>query len=110
MVAKTPFGERKIVTVAGGTFKGTRLHGTILNGGAGWALTRNDGWLQLDVRLTLETDDGARIFMPYRDIRHGQEAILARLSNCTVLLIMAYSQHLRTFREIGHGKWIGNAI
>ena len=30
--------------------------------------------------------------------------------SCTVLLIMAYSQHLRTFREIGHGKWIGNAI
>ena len=30
--------------------------------------------------------------------------------NCTVLLIMACSQHLRTFREIGHGKWIGNAI
>ena len=40
----------------------------------------NDGALQLDVRLTLETDDGAPIFMTYRGIRHGQEAILARLS------------------------------
>ena len=33
-----------------------------------------------------------------------------KVVSCTVLLIMACSQHLRTFREIGHGKWIGNAI
>ena len=35
---------------------------------------------------------------------------MVEMLNCTVLLIMACSQHLRTFREIGHGKWIGNAI
>ena len=29
---------------------------------------------------------------------------------CTVLLNMALSQHLRTFREICHGNWIGKAI
>ena len=86
MVAQTPLGERKIVTVAGGTFEGTRLQGTILPGGADWALIRNDGSLQLDVRLTLQTNDGAAIFMTYRGIRHGSEAVLARLAKGSRLI------------------------
>ena len=40
----------------------------------------------------------------------GADDFLTKPINCTVLLIMACSQHFRTFREIGHGKWIGNAI
>ena len=32
------------------------------------------------------------------------------LLNCTVLINMAHSQHLRTFREICHGKRIGSPI
>lgn len=81
MVADTPAGGRKIVTVQGGTFAGPRLTGRILpHSGADWALTRPDGVLLLDVRLTLETDDGALIFMTYRGMRHGPEAVMKRMS------------------------------
>ncbi len=80
IVADTPAGGRKLVTVNGGTFTGERLRGTILSaGGADWALARADGSLLLDVRLTLETDDGARILMMYRGLRHGPPEVLARL-------------------------------
>jgi hypothetical protein len=80
IVADTPAGGRKLVTVNGGTFTGERLRGKILPaGGADWALTRTDGSLLLDVRLTLETDDGARILMMYRGLRHGPAEVLARL-------------------------------
>ena len=39
-----------------------------------------DGVLNLDVRLTLETDDGATIYMIYRGYRHGPEEVIERLN------------------------------
>ena len=79
---------------------------------AAWALTRNDGWLQLDVRLTLETDDGARIFMPYRAIRHGQEAILERLSKGEAVDPSEYYFRIAAFFETGAEKyaWLNHII
>lgn len=65
-VGPGPLGNRVIVTVPGGTFEGPKLKGTIVaNSGADWAYIRNDGSLALDVRLCLETDDGAFIYMTY---------------------------------------------
>ena len=79
--AQTPVGGRKIVTVHGGTFAGPKLRGRIVpHSGADWALTRADGVLLLDVRLTLETDDGALIYMTYRGMRHGPDAVMKRMS------------------------------
>lgn len=74
VVEATPLGVRKVVAVAGGTFTGDRLNGVILpHGGHDWALTRSDGTLVLDVRLTLRTDDGAIILMTYRGFRRPRE-------------------------------------
>lgn len=73
-----PRGQRKTVPVSGGTFDGPRLRGKILGGGD-WAFTRADGVLELDVRLTLETDDGALIHCAYRGMRHGPPEVIAAL-------------------------------
>jgi len=78
LAGDTPYGGRKIVMVTGGTFEGDRLRGKILPGGGDWALTRADGSLVLDVRLMLEADDGARIYMTYRGVRHGPDAEIGR--------------------------------
>jgi Protein of unknown function (DUF3237) len=75
----TPAGNRKIVNVLGGTVEGDRVKGRVLPGGGDWALTRADGALLLDVRLTIETDDGALIFCRYDGIRHGPQEVMARL-------------------------------
>ncbi|MBL6749235.1 MAG: DUF3237 domain-containing protein [Nevskia sp.] len=81
MQARTPLGERKLVPVAGGSFEGARLRGKVLGGAsADWALTRHDGVLVLDVRLTLETDDGERVLMRYGGLRHGPADVLARVA------------------------------
>jgi uncharacterized protein DUF3237 len=80
MSAVTPAGGRKIVTVRGGRFYGSRLTGEILPGGADWALSRADGTLLLDVRLTLRTDDGALIYLSYVGMRHGPAEVMARLA------------------------------
>lgn len=75
----TPQGNRKIVPVLGGTVTG-RLAGRVLPGGGDWALTRADGVLTLDVRLTVEAADGALIHVAYTGMRHGPPAVMARLA------------------------------
>ena len=78
-IGATPLGRRRVVNVAGGTFAGERLRGRILDG-ADWLLLRGDGCFQQDVRMTLETDDGALILMTYRGVRHASPDVAARLA------------------------------
>ena len=71
-IGETPYGRRRIATVTGGSFEGEELRGSVLpSPGGDWLLLRRDGILQLDVRLTLKTDDGHLIYMSYRGMRHG---------------------------------------
>jgi len=66
-----PYGIRSIVPVTGGDFEGPRLRGKVLPGGGDWLLLRPDGVLELDLRITLETDDQALIYMTFQGLRHG---------------------------------------
>jgi hypothetical protein len=79
-VGATPNGSRRVGLVAGGTFEGPKLKGTVLPGGADWILGRPDGSTTLDVRIILETDDGATIAMTYRGMRHGPAAVMERVN------------------------------
>lgn len=60
-------GHVSIAPVRGGTFSGSRLKGTVHDGGADW-ITQVSGHSSLDVRITLETDDGAFIYMTYKGV------------------------------------------
>lgn len=64
-------GNRRIVPITGGTFRGPRLRGRILEGGADWVRARADGASELDVRVTLETDDEALIYVTYGGILYN---------------------------------------
>lgn len=76
----TPKGIRKIAIVSGGQFEGERLRGKVHPApGGDWMILRDDGVLNLDVRLTLETDDHQLIFMSYQGVRHGPQAVMDRL-------------------------------
>ena len=79
-IGATPNGNRRIGLVAGGSFQGERLRGTVLPGGADWIIVRPDGATTLDVRLVLQTDDGAAIGMTYRGMRHGPPAVMERMN------------------------------
>ena len=80
VVGPSSWGNRRIAQVTGGTFEGPRLRGKALPGGGDWLIDRPDGVTQLDVRMTLETDDGALIYMTYRGLRHGPAAVMARMA------------------------------
>ena len=59
---------------------GKSLRGKVLPGGGDWTLLRSDGVLELDLRITLETDDGAAISMTSFGLRHGPPEVLAALA------------------------------
>ncbi len=80
MVGATPNGGRRVGLVGGGTFEGARLKGTILPGGADWIMARPDGSTTLDVRIVLQTDDGAAIAMTYRGLRHGPAEVMDKVN------------------------------
>jgi hypothetical protein len=65
-IGATPHGTRLIVPVTGGTVDGPRLKGKVLPGGGDWVLVRPDGVGELDVRSTIETHDGALLYVTYR--------------------------------------------
>ena len=64
-----PQGPRMIVPAAAGKVSGPSVNGRIVPGaGVEWATLRDDGSIKADVRLVLETDDGATLLMVYQGI------------------------------------------
>jgi len=76
----TPQGRRRIIGITGGRFAGERLSGRVVPGGADWQVVRADGVADLDARYTLETSDGALIYVRNRGYRHGPAEVLKKLS------------------------------
>ena len=75
-----PLGRRRIIAITGGRFFGQRLSGRVLPGGADWQVIRADGVAELDARYTLETEDGALVYVRNRGYRHGPADVLKRLA------------------------------
>ncbi len=71
---------RRVGVVPGGTFHGSRLSGKVLPGGNDWQTVRSDGSTLLEVKLVLETADGALIGMTYKGLRHGPGDVIARVN------------------------------
>jgi hypothetical protein len=76
-IGATPFGNRIVFVVTGGTFEGPRMRGRYRSGGD-WFLSLPNGAGELDVRATLETDDGALIYMAYRGVLDVPAGVMAR--------------------------------
>jgi hypothetical protein len=80
-----PHGIRTFVPVAGGDFEGPRLRGKVVPGGGDWLLLRSDGVLEFDLRITLETDDRALVYMTFLGLRHGPPDAIAALGRGEVV-------------------------
>ena len=112
MLGKTPYGERRIAKILGGSFAGDKLNGTVLPGGGDWLLHRADDVTQLDVRLTLQTDDAALIYMTYRGMRHGPAAVIDKLNRGEPVDPSEYYFRIAPMFETGADKyqWINKII
>jgi hypothetical protein len=73
-------GRRRIVPLTGGTFSGPELDGKLLPGAsADWQIVLADGTALGDIRYTLQTDNGALLYVQSRGVRHGSPEVLERL-------------------------------
>jgi Protein of unknown function (DUF3237) len=64
-------GERHIIPILGGTFKGPKIQGEVLPLGEDWQLVRHDGDIELYARYLLKTNDGYLIQVINRALIHA---------------------------------------
>ncbi|MBW1893638.1 MAG: DUF3237 domain-containing protein [Deltaproteobacteria bacterium] len=105
LVGDGGWGMRFIGPVTGGTFEGPKIKGTAKSFGADWSLIRHDKVFEVDVRLALETDDGAFIHMYYGGILDFTEAQVTSLLNGEPAPLVARVHTTPRF-ETGHPKYL----
>jgi hypothetical protein len=98
-IGATPHGRTLVFPITGGSFDGERLRGRVLAGGGDWVTARADGIFELDLRATLETDDGALIHMTFSGLRDDANHYLRTLPRFET----AASQYLFLNRLIAVG-------
>ena len=80
-LGQTAHGRRRIVPLTGGTFSGPDISGALLPGAsADWQIALADGTALADLRYTLQTENGALVYVQARGARHGDADVLARLA------------------------------
>jgi len=108
----TPAGWRRIDTFRAGTLVGPRINARLLSGGSDNLLRRRDGAMQPDVRLTVETDDGALIHIFYRGIRHGPPDVMDRIARGEHVAPEEYYLRNAPFFETGAPRydWLNRIV
>jgi len=104
-IGLVPHGTRVTAPISGGQFEGSRLRGRVLPGGGDWTLLRSDGVLELDLRVTLETDDGALIHFASFGLRHGPPEVLAALARGETVDPSSYYFRTTPRFETGNPKY-----
>lgn len=79
-LGRTPYGQRRIIGILGGTVAGLKLSGRVLPGGADWQIVRPDGVADIEARYTIESDGGGRVLVDSNGLRHGPPEVLERLA------------------------------
>jgi len=112
IIGPTPGHDRRIGEIVGGRFEGERLRGRILSGGSDWQSLRADGATTLNVRLVMETDDGALIGMTYLGIRHGPKEVLDRIARGESVNPSEYYMRATPYYETASEKygWLNRAV
>ena len=112
IVGATPGHDRRIGEIAGGRFEGERLKGKILSGGSDWQSLRADGTTTINVRLVMETDDGALIGMTYLGMRHGPKEVLDRIARGEKVSPTEYYMRVTPYFETASDKygWLNRVV
>lgn len=87
------------------------MNGTVLPG-ADWVINRSDGVMVIDVRLALETDDSALIYLTYQGRFLASAEAMTRFSKGELLKPGEYSLVIVAKFECGDEQyaWLNNVI
>lgn len=111
-VIEGPLGKRLFIPVTGGSFCGDRLSGVVQAGGSDFQLIRQDGVAELDVRVTLLTDDGVTIQLKGHGLRHTTPEVFARIMSGDEVDPSDYYFREALFFEAPAGKyeWLNRVL
>ena len=76
----TPSGERRVVPVLAGAVTGPMLSGRVLPGGADYQRIHPDGFSEIEAHYIIETDEGERVYVTNKGMRHAPPEIMAKLN------------------------------
>jgi hypothetical protein len=111
-IGRSGIGRRRVAPVAGGHFDGERFSGRVLPGGADWVINRDDGVMVVDVRLTLQTDDSALIYLTYQGALRTSAEAMERFNKGALLSDAEFN--LRTIARFETGSqsylWLNDMI
>ena len=112
VIGTNPDGTHRMIPIIGGTFEGPKLSGKVMPGGADWQRLRPDGVLRLEAHYVLETDQGARISVVNRGLRHVSKDVAERIARGE--LVAAHEYYFRaapTFEvESGELDWLTRTL
>lgn len=111
-IGPTAAGRRRIAPVSGGTFEGEKLKGVVLPGGADWVINRADGVMLIDVRLSLQTNDNAAIYLRYTGNLRAAPDAMKRFNRGEALNDNEYKLRMIPVFETGAEKyaWLNDMI
>ena len=106
-------GHRRIVPLTGGTFSGPSISGKLLAGAsADWQVAQPDGTTLADLRYTLQTDEGAVLYVQAAGVRHGPPAVLGRIARGEDVDASEYTFRTGTRIETAAAKldWLNKGV
>ncbi len=111
-IGLTPVGMRQTWIVTGGTFEGPRMKGEMPAGGGDWMIVRSDGAMQLDVRASLKTDDGAFIHTSYSGLIIMTPEVQQRIFSAEDVPLDEYYFFTNPMFQTGHEKyaWLNHVM
>jgi hypothetical protein len=62
-VGKTPYGQRQVFVIQGGTISGEKINGSVMPGGLDFQLSFSNGGMEIEEIFVLRTGDGKFIYL-----------------------------------------------
>ena len=107
-----PYGGRQYYEITAGTVVGTRLRGKLVGSGGDWMLTGPDGYLRMDVRVQIETEDGAVICAHYFGPAEANDKLKQALRACAATEFDDHSIRSHWVLETGDPRygWVNQSV
>jgi hypothetical protein len=110
---ETPNGVRQTFLVSNGWMKGPKINVTeVMPGSGDWLRVRNDGAMELDVRLTVRLDDDKLMFITYSGVGVVSQAVFGRIVGGETVDPADYYFRVTPRFQTGSEKygWLNNVI
>jgi|SRR5215471_14448515 len=105
-------GRRRVVPILGGVMEGSGIRATVLPGGADYQIIHADGFTEAEARYIVELENGKRIYVNNRGLRHGPPELIAKL-NAGQLVDpeLIYFRTVPTFEtDVAELQWITRTL